>query len=165
MNILITGKPGIGKTTVIRKIIAGCPNVEGFFTGEIRENRKRIGFAIETVDGRKGVLAHVGIKSPFHVSKYSVNLQDIEEICVPSLKLEADLIVIDEIGKMELFSERFKEKVINALDTRKVLATIMESPHPFTDKIKKRDDVCMYTVTEENRCELVDIIRKKIKSQ
>jgi len=153
----------VGKTTVIQKAIQGRQNVNGFFTKEIRKKGKRIGFAIETVDGKTGVLAHINIQSPFRVSKYRVNLKDIEEICVPSLDVDGDLIVIDEIGKMELFSEQFKQKVVEALDTGKVIATIMERPHPFTDTIKRRNDVKLFTVTEENRNNLVDVLKMELK--
>ncbi len=159
MNILITGKPGVGKTTLISKVIQGRQNAKGFFTREIRKNRKRVGFAIETLDGKEGVLAHMNIESPFRVSKYKVNLKDIEDICVPSLDVHADFIIIDEIGKMELFSQKFKQKVMEALDTGKVIATIMERPNPFADQIKRRKDVRLYTVTEENKNELADILR------
>ena len=162
MNVLITGIPGVGKTTLIRKVIQGIQNVHGFYTQEIRENNKRVGFAIETVDGKKGVLAHTGIESPFRVSKYKVNLSDIDMICVPSLDHDTGIIIIDEIGKMELYSDLFKQKVVEVLDTGKVVATIMERPHPFTDEIKKRKDVNLFTVTKENRNELVDVIKKEL---
>ena len=165
MNILITGKPGVGKTTLILKVVQDYQNVHGFFTREIRKNRKRVGFAIETLDGKKGILAHVDIQSPFRVSKYKVNLKDIEKICIPSITKEGDLIVIDEIGKMELFSEEFKQKVIEALDTGKVVATIMERPNLFCDKIKNRKDVNLFTVTEENRNNLVDVVRMELKNR
>lgn len=163
MNLLVTGRPGIGKTTLIAKVIQDYSKVNGFFTREIKENKRRVGFAIETIDGKKGVLAHVGIKSPFRVSKYKVNLEDIETICVPSLTKEGDLVIIDEIGKMELFSEKFKQKVVEVLDAGNVIATIMERPHPFTDRIKRRKDVKIFTVTEENRDELVGILKMELK--
>lgn len=153
----------MGKTTVIQKAIQGRQNVNGFFTKEIREKGKRIGFAIETVDGKTGILAHINIQSPFCVSKYRVNIKDIDEICVPSLDVDGDLIVIDEIGKMELFSEQFKQKVMEALDTGKVIATIMERPHPFCDTIKRRNDVKLFTVTEENRNNLIDVLKMELK--
>ena len=165
MNILITGKPGVGKTTLILKVVQDYQDVHGFFTREIRKNRKRVGFSIETLDGKKGILAHVDIQSPFRVSKYKVNLKDIKKILIPSIKKEGDLIVIDEIGKMELFSEEFKQKVIEALDTGKVVATIMERPNLFCDKIKSRKDVKMFTVTEENRNNLVDVVRTELKNR
>ncbi|MGC1121655.1 MAG: nucleoside-triphosphatase [Candidatus Methanofastidiosia archaeon] len=163
MNILITGRPGIGKTTLIKNVINGVDTASGFFTTEMREKGKRVGFAIETVKGTKGVLAHVNIQGKYMVSKYTVNLSDIETVCVPSLDTESGLIVIDEIGKMELFSDQFRRSVLQALDTGKVIATIMEQSHPFTDAIKKRDDVELVTVTEETRDELVGILRVKVK--
>jgi nucleoside-triphosphatase len=162
MNILITGRPGVGKTTLIKKVIRDVDGASGFFTTEIREKGKRVGFAIETVDGTKGILAHVSIKGKYMVSKYTVNLSDIETVCVPSLDITSDLIVIDEIGKMELFSDQFRERVLRVLDTGRVIATIMERSHPFTDTIKKRDDVELVTVTEESRDELVDILKEKV---
>ena len=165
MNILITGKPGVGKTTLIHTVVKKYSNVSGFFTREIREGRQRVGFAIETMDGKKGVLAHITIESPFRVSKYGVNLKDIDGICVPSMDLDADIIVIDEIGKMELFSEKFKHKVAKALDTQKVIATILERPHPFTDTIKKREDVRLFTVTERNRNDLVTILKRELSNR
>ncbi len=164
MNILITGRPGIGKTTLIQQVIKGHDNVSGFFTQEIRKAKKRVGFAIKTMDGKTGVLAHTDIESPRRVSKYKVNMKNIETVLIPSIVLDADLIVIDEIGKMELFSEKFKQKVVEALKTGNVIATIMERPHPFTDTIKTRKDVIIFTVTEENRDNLVDLLKKKLNS-
>lgn len=165
MNILITGRPGVGKTTLIKKVIKDVDTASGFFTAEMREKGKRVGFAIETVDGSKGILAHVGIQGKYTVSKYRVNLSDIETVCVPSLDIKSDLIVIDEIGKMELFSDQFRERVLRALDTGKVIATIMEQPHPFTDDIKKREDVELVTVTGETRDELVGILKEKVERE
>lgn len=148
---------------MIQKVIQGHDKVSGFFTQEIRKARKRVGFAIKTMDGKTGVLAHTDIESLYRVSKYKVNTKDIETVLIPSIILDADLIVIDEIGKMELFSEKFKQKVVEALNTGNVIATIMERPHPFTDAIKARKDVTVFTVTEENRDRLVDVLRKELK--
>lgn len=162
MNILVTGQPGIGKTTLIQKVVHSCDNTAGFYTQEIRKDGRRIGFAIKTMDGKSGILAHINIDSPFKVSKYKVNIPDIENICVPSIDLDADVIVIDEIGKMELYSESFKQKVLKALETKKVVATIMKRKHPFCDTIKEREDTKIYTVTKENRDRLVKIIKNDI---
>lgn len=164
-NILLTGKPGVGKTTLIRKILKGLAEIYagGFYTEEIRENNLRTGFRINALDGRKGVLAHVNYKSRFRVGKYFVNIQDIDEIAVKSIldSLKKDLILIDEIGRMELFSERFKEVVLKALDTRKVLGTIRLGIDPFVENVKERKDVEIILVDFENRDFLVgEIIRK-----
>lgn len=162
MNLVVTGRPGIGKTTLIQKVIKGHDNISGFFTQEIKRGRKRVGFAIKTMDGKTGVLAHTDIESLYRVSRYKVNMTDIETVLLPSIQVDTALIVIDEIGKMELFSEQFRQKVIEAFHTGKVIATIMERPHPFTDALKARKDVRLFTVTEENRDELVDVLRKEL---
>ena len=156
MNILITGKPGCGKTTLIKQIIEELNlNVGGFYTQEMRIGGRRVGFKIISVDGNESILAHVDIKSPYRVSKYGVNIESIEKIGVKSILKaleENDVIVIDEIGKMELFSPRFKEVVNKALNSEKMLlATILLAPNPFTDKIKRRQDVKLFYLTPENR--------------
>jgi len=162
-NIFITGKPGCGKTTLIIEIIEELKlNTGGFYTSEIRERGIRKGFKIVTFDEKEGILAHVNIKSPFRVSKYKVNLKDLEGIGVRSI-LEAlkknKLIIIDEIGKAEMYSEKFKRAVITALDSRnKVLGIIKLSPDSFTNKIKKRENVKIFHLTKEKR----DKIKKEI---
>lgn len=155
-NILITGKPACGKTTLIKKVIDELKlNAGGFYTLEIRRGGKREGFKIVTLDGKEGILAHVNIDSKYRVSKYGVDLKSLEEIGVKSILnaiKEKEVIVIDEIGKMELFSKKFKEAVLYALDSnKKLLATIMLKPNPFADKIKKRKDTKIFYLTKENR--------------
>lgn len=128
-NIFITGQPGTGKTTLIKQII-GELNLDagGFFTQEVRKAGERIGFNIYALDGRRGILARKVMKSRFKVGEYSVSLKDLEEIAVDSIKealQEHKIVIIDEIGKMELFSEKFKEEVLRALNSEnKVLGTI-----------------------------------------
>ena len=156
MNTLITGKPGCGKTTLIKQIIEELRlNAGGFYTQEIRIGGRRVGFKIISLDGNESILAHVDIKSPYRVSKYGVNIEGLERIGVESILKaleENDVIVIDEIGKMELFSPRFKEVVNKALNSEKMLlATILLAPNPFTDKIKRRQDVKLFYLTPENR--------------
>jgi nucleoside-triphosphatase len=161
MNLLITGAPGVGKTTLIQTLIADWPSATGFYTREIRKNHKRVGFAIETLQGERGILAHVTVQGPM-VSRYGVNVSDINTICIPSINLTGYPIVIDEIGKMELVSAPFRKQVIKALDTHKVLATIMKRSHPFTDAIKTREDTTLYTVTRQNREHLCDALRQRL---
>jgi len=158
-NIFITGKPGCGKTSLIIEIIKELNlDAEGFYTSEIRERGIRKGFKITTLDGKKGILAHVNIKSPYRVSKYKVNIKDLEELGVKSIlnALEENKIcVIDEIGTMEMYSERFKKIVLTALDSKnKVLGTIKLTPGLFTDEIKKREDTKVFYLTKENREEI-----------
>lgn len=167
-NILLTGKPGIGKTTLIRKIAKALPGkAEGFYTEEIREDKKRVGFRIIDFKGNKGILAHVKVKSPYRVSKYKVNIEDLERIGIAAIKRaiqEANYIVIDEIGKMEMASDNFKKVLIEALDSPKpVIATIMQKPTLFVDKIKERKDVEIIKITKENRDNLTELAIDKIK--
>ena len=105
-NILITGLPGSGKTTLVEKIVRQLDvPVAGFITREIRERGNRLGFSIDTFDGQSGVLAHVDFKSGYRVGRYGVQIETIDKIAVTSLNPSATdvLIVIDEIGKMVLF--------------------------------------------------------------
>ncbi len=158
-NILITGRPGIGKTTIIRKVAEHFGSAAmGFYTEEIREGGVRKGFAIHTLDGRRGILAHVELSSPYRVGKYHVLVADFEQIAVDPLFRQlnqAKLVIIDEIGKMELFSNRFVELIFTLLDHPiPLLASITLRPHPLADKIKARPDVEIHPVTESNRDEL-----------
>jgi len=163
-NILITGKLGVGKTTLIRKLIEELNlDAGGFYTQEMRIGGRRVGFKIITLDGEESILAHVDIKSPYRVSKYGVNLEGLEKVGVESIWRaleENDIVVIDEIGKMELFSPRFKEAVNSALNSDKiVLATILLAPNPYTDKIKRRQDVKLFYLTQENRGKVKEEIK------
>jgi len=164
-NVFITGLPGCGKTSLIKEILKELRlNAGGFYTQEIREGGIRKGFKIITLDSKEGILAHVNVKSPYRVSKYKVNIKDLEEIGVNSI-FEAlkknKICIIDELGKMELYSEKFKKVVLAALDSKnKVLGTIKLTSDPFTDEIKRREDTTIFHLTRENRGE----IKKEIKN-
>jgi len=167
-NIFVTGPPGCGKTTLIKEILKELKlKAGGFFTEEIREGGMRKGFKIITLDGKEGILAHVDIKSPLKVSKYGVNLKDLEEIGVKEIEKnlkENFLIVVDEIGKMEIFSSKFREAILKALNSKnKILGTIMLKKNPFCDKIKERKDTKVFYLTMENRekvkKEIFDLLR------
>jgi len=162
-NIFITGKPGCGKTTLIMKILRELKlDAGGFYTQEIREEKIRKGFKIITLDGKEGILAHVNLKSPYKVSKYKVNLKDLEQIGVKSI-LEAvkenKLIVIDEVGRMELCSEKFKKAVKTTLGSKnKVLGTMKMTPDRFTNEIRKRKDTKIFYLTKESRVKIKEKI-------
>lgn len=129
-NIFITGPPRSGKSTLIEEIIEETGlNAEGLRTPEIREKGKRKGFKLLDVkDGTEGVLAHIDLDKGPKVSRYTVNLDELEEITKKSLKdisSDCEIVVIDEIGTMELFSDRFEEAVEELLkDERPVLAVL-----------------------------------------
>ncbi len=155
-NFLITGPPGCGKTTLIKEILKEIKiKTKGFLTEEIRKGNSRVGFEIVSFEKKRKIFAHKNFKSPFGVSKYKIDLKAFEEVALKALgeglKDPRALIVIDEIGKMELFSKKFQKLVIRAFNApNKVLATIMLKPHPFCDKLKKRKDTQVFHLIKEN---------------
>jgi nucleoside-triphosphatase len=165
-NILITGLPGSGKTTLVEKIVRqlGVP-AAGFITREIRHQGNRVGFSIDTIDGRRGVLAHVDFKSGFRVGRYGVRVETIDEIAVPALNVPtADvLIVIDEIAKMECLSEGFRKAVLTVLDSvNPVFSTIAIKGDSFIQRLKSREDVVVVELNQSNRDMLLSSLLKSI---
>ena len=160
-NILICGPPGVGKTTLIKKILKNINlKAGGFYTEEIRERSNRVGFKIISLDNQEGILAHIRVKGMKRVGRYGVNIYDLENIGVKSLSQalrDDDLIIIDEIGKMEIFSDKFKEKVLDCLHSEKfVLATIGIGGDKYISRIKERNDVTVFKMNRENGDELMD---------
>jgi len=165
-NFLLTGKPGVGKTTIIKNLIPKLKNAGGFFTEEIREKGKRIGFKILTLNGKEGILARKE-EGVYKVGSYSVNMKDLEEIAVKAVIQaikEKEIVVIDEIGKMEILSNKFREAVIEALDSRKVvLGVIHREDSGFFKEIKERNDVELLEVRFDNRDEISKKLEKFLK--
>jgi len=161
--LLLTGKPGTGKTAIIKQAIAKAKakaKAGGFYTEEIRTGGVRQGFKIVTLDGKEATLAHINISSPYQVSKYKVDIDSLNRVGVSALwqaLKDSDLIIIDEIGKMELLSPKFREAVLQAMNSgRKVLGTIMLSPHPFADEIKRHPKVRTLVVTRANHNQVLE---------
>ena len=159
-NILLTGPSRCGKSTLIEKVVERIQKpMTGFFTSEIREEGKRIGFSITTLNGENGVLAHQKIRGKYRVGRYGVNLHDIDRIAVPSMLPNQSnmIIVIDEIGKMECFSSLFRQTLMNILDSENpIIGTIAQKSDRFIQKIKEREDILLIHVSEKNRDELVN---------
>ncbi len=159
-NLLVTGPPGVGKTTLVQKVLESLKDIrwKGFFTREIREGSKRTGFEIITHNGKKGILAHVNISSGPKVGRYRVNLRDIADIAVPAIIPSRDdiFIIIDEIGTMEMHSSAFREALFHVLDAPVVVfGTVKEHGDYTIEKIKKRPDVYLLRITPQNRNEMV----------
>ena len=164
---LITGKPGVGKTTLVQKIIEQMRsvNMAGFYTAEIRGMGSRLGFELQGLNGGRRTLAHVGIDSQHRVGRYGVDKDGFEEFLatLDLLNPDVELIVIDEIGKMELFSYRFRSLVCDALSADKqVLATIPLKGNEFIREIKQRLDIKLLEVTHANRDRLPAAIVERL---
>ena len=157
--LLLTGKPGAGKTTAIRKLAALLPGraLGGFFTGEVRRDGVRQGFRVEAFGGRAGRLAEAGLRSPHRVGRYGVDLEDFEAVALPALELEPsgrgfDLFLVDEIGKMECFSPRFVAATRALLDSgRPVVATVALRGEGFIAEVKRRPGAELWELTPGNR--------------
>jgi nucleoside-triphosphatase len=165
-NIFLTGAPSSGKTTVIKKIIDGLEiPANGFYTEEERIEGKRVGFLMKTLEGKSGYLAHQDIESEFHIRRYGVSIENIENIATPSITpRNNNVIILDEIGKMECFSDVFKSTAKEVLDSANiVIGTITFGGSDFILEVKKRDDIEIIEVTLENRDKLPDIILQKVK--
>ena len=164
-NIFLTGAPSSGKTTIIKKIIESLNHpANGFYTEEERVDGKRVGFLMKTLDGRKGYLAHQDIKSDFYIRRYGVSIENIKNIAVPSISpVENNIIILDEIGKMECFSPAFKQATTNALKASNiVIGTITFGGDDFIREIKERKDMEVNEVTVDNRDLLPGIILRKV---
>ena len=159
-KVLLTGRAGCGKTTLVRRVVNEvAQSAGGFYTEEIRERWERVGFKIVTLDGKEGVFAHVNFKTQQRLGKYGLDLSPLETIgteAVSEVVRARQLTVIDEIGPMEIRSAIFRDVVNEALNSRApLLGTITARPFPFTDAIKKRRDVTLIEVRRDNREQLV----------
>jgi nucleoside-triphosphatase len=166
-HILITGQPGVGKTTLIRDVAQRLQAYQpaGFYTEEIRVKGVRQGFRLLSLDGRQQILSHVDYPGPKRVSRYGVDVTGFERL-LDQLDLchgPSSVIVIDEIGKMECFSTRFKEEVTVLLNSSKmVIATIALKGDGFIQSIKQRTNCRLVTVTHLNRDHLAETLAEEI---
>ena len=128
--------------------------VAGFVTDELRERGRRVGFAVESFGGERATLAHRSFAGPPRVGRYGVDLQAFERVALPALEAarRADVVILDELGKMELASERFCDATERLFDgAAPIVATIHVFRHPFTDALKRRSDVERLAVTQKTR--------------
>jgi nucleoside-triphosphatase len=157
-RILLTGPPRCGKTTVVQKVVARFKGkAAGFYTREVREGGVRVGFEIVTLAGETALLSHADFPGPHRVGKYGVNLENFHRLALPALEPVpgTDLIVVDEVGKMECYSGSF----VAAMDRLwaapvPLLATVAEKGGGFIAALKAKPGAVLIRVTAANREEL-----------
>lgn len=170
--ILITGAPGSGKTTVLSKTVEALKghgvSIGGMISREARDSCAREGFeVIDLNSGKHGWLAHVHQKTGPQVGKYRVNLSDLERIGVKAVTeatQKYDVIVIDEIGPMELFSPKFKQAVKAALKSSKVVLAVVhaKAKDPLISEAKGLAGAELFTVTVDNRDGLPQMLASRV---
>jgi nucleoside-triphosphatase len=166
-NLLVTGVPGIGKSTLIRKVIdeLGASKAAGFYTEEIRVDGVRKGFDLISLDGRKRKLAHIDLRSRFMVGKYRVNVYGFDRY-LDGLDLaasKAPFVIIDEIGRMECLSRKFRHLIFELLDQdRIVIASIAQQGGGAIEAIKQRDDITLFEMNKRNREDLVTKVLRRV---
>jgi len=157
--LLITGPPGIGKTTVMKKVAASLAGfcIAGFYTEEIKVSDTRLGFELVTFGGEPRVLAHVDSSSVLRVGKYGVEVRAID-VAVGTILTKmgkADVFLIDEIGKMECLSDLFVSGMTSLLESAKpVVATVALKGGGFIAEVKQQAGVTLWEISERNRNEM-----------
>lgn len=164
-NLLITGLPGVGKTTLIKKLSEALKGLHpvGFYTEEIREKGERKGFELIDMEGRRGLLSHQDLRSAHKVGKYHIDIKGFEDFLgsISFLNPSTRLIIIDEIGKMECLSVRFRKLLEEILNSEKwVMATIALKGGGLIAEVKERKDIRLFEITKKNRDSLLGTLLK-----
>ena len=188
-KILLTGLPGCGKTTAVMRILSNlnAERIAGFYTQEIREGNTRKGFSWNRLpgsagprlcreastpwpdgDGPSGILAHINTKSSHKVGKYGVDITSFEKSVVPILDIEhtdAELFVIDEIGKMECFSKKFVSAIRLLFSSdNSILATVAKKGKGLISEIKNQPDITLFNLSTQNRDKIITEISQILKN-
>ena len=162
-KIGITGMPGVGKTQTLKKIIGSLEKsgytVQGMMTKPVIKKKSQVGlYVCDWQTGEKEVFAHLDFENKEKVGEYGIDITALEKVGVPAIEKAItddgiDIIIIDEIGKMEMLSEKFCEMVIEALDSDKPIMVTLhkKSRTPLLQDVRRRDDIRILEVTPVNR--------------
>ena len=166
---VLTAPPKTGKSTAIKKIInmLGAKNCCGFYAKEMIEDGQRVGFKIVTLSGKEGILADVSYDGEYRIGKYGVNLEEFEKVALTELEsiINADndkYVIIDEIGPMQLFSDKYKELLLKIASTdKKIIGTAFYESYDWLDDFKKLDNVELIEIDEMNRNDIpMEVVEK-----
>jgi nucleoside-triphosphatase len=163
---LVTGKPGIGKTTLIRQVISTMRlRAAGFYTEDLRTSGVREGFRIVTLDGDMALLAAAGRAGAVEVSKYGVDVAELDRVGVSALRRGRErgfVLVVDEIGKMQLYSRAFRQTIFEVVQCgHPLLGTVMGGRNPYAERIRRHPKVEVLELTADNRHEILGLLRSK----
>lgn len=165
-NILITGIPKSGKSTLLDTVIADIPNKRGFVTKEIRREGERTGFKVITNDGAEAMIASVDFKTQFQVSKYFVDPCQLETVLTGVSSYSSnDILYLDEIGQMQLLSDMFRDFALSYLDAPNICVATISYVYEddFTKAVKNRNDVFLVQLTPENRADQEVFVRQFVR--
>ena len=170
-NLLLTGAPACGKTTVVRRVAErlGDLRLAGFLTLELREHGQRVGFEAIDLSGRRTILAHVRSRSPVRVGRYGVEPERLIPLIEENLVrpgASVDVFLIDEIGRMECSCPAFTESIRRVLEGPvPVLATVALKGGGFIAEVKARPDVRIVEVTQGNRDDLPERLAARLRGE
>ncbi len=162
-RVFLTGPPRAGKTSLIVEFLKKFPGEKvGFITLEVREKNMRSGFLLKTLSGKEEIFASKNFSFPWRVGKYGVNIPLFEKLALSEMEKSyrnpQALVVIDEIGKMELFSPRFEKAIYKLLSQpNPLIATMGKISHPLIRKIMQEERV--FEISRKNRKEILNILK------